>query len=91
MCDLLSPADALFSYKWNPESCLCHYSDDIVVGDDYCWNQDYNKPLINPLDGPLCISEDEYLNIFYHTLGSDCIDGTEDDREKDLHYCPPSY
>ena len=65
--------------------------DDIALYPGYCYEQDPNTPIENPLDGDLCIGFEELLDIYNHNLGPDCICGTSDDGPKDEFYCPPGY
>ena len=34
---------------------------------------------VDPVEGCTCLSEDEFLDLFNHGFGEDCIPGTEDD------------
>ena len=70
---------------------MCLYTDDIALIPGHCAGEDINTPVESPLNGPLCIGEDEYFAIFDHELGPDCLAGTADDGPKDPKYCPPQY
>ena len=50
-----------------------------------------NTPVCNPLKGEDCISYYEYMAIFHHGLGPDCLEGTADDVARSADYCPPNF
>ena len=82
---------AFFFYEFDKDACRCLYEDDQLFELGHCSKIDINTPVENPLNGPTCISEEEYLSIFNHELGPDCLLGTQDDGPKDPQYCPPQY
>ena len=66
-CDFLNPSEAaFFSWVFNKEACRCFLVDDIALTPEYCQNEDINKPVENPLEGELCISESAYIDLFNH-------------------------
>ena len=70
-------------YELNYDACTCFIVWDVNVNLD-C--NDYAPDImVNPFSKSknkaekYCITEEEYNSIFDHTLGPDCIEGTEDD------------
>jgi len=68
-------------YQFFDDACAC-----FVVWETEPWNDCSNpeEPMINPLQSSMfmsdfCISESDFMLIFQHTLGQDCIAGTSDD------------
>ena len=72
-CDALK-SDDLFHYEFNKEACQCFFVFDFAY--DPCSDDD-NK-VFNPMHIPynqddLCISTEEYDNIFNHNYNDECL------------------
>ena len=57
---------------FNLEACAC-FSE--IVCHIYCPDSFPDRPYLNPINGCECISEADYLSIFDHGLGLDCMGG----------------
>lgn len=78
-CEAL-PSGKEFEHVWNQDACACFFTFKLGLRARCTWSH----PIQNPFHEvgnyyDLCITEQEYYDIFDHPWGADCIPGTIDD------------
>jgi hypothetical protein len=78
-CEAL-PSGKEYEHVWNQEACACFFQFKLGLRARCTWSH----PIQNPFHEvgnyyDLCITEQEYYDIFDHPWGADCIPGTIDD------------
>ena len=78
-CEAL-PSGKEYEHVWNQEACACFFQFKLGLRARCTWSHPIQNPFHevgNYFD--LCITEQEYYDIFDHPWGADCIPGTIDD------------